>query len=172
VRHTHLRVYTVRMARKLTARDVCAASGYSRAELRALLAKIGFWRGRPAQARIANEYIPPDLIVIATIRELEVRCGMSRRAITAIYKQLRSTLSTPRSVNRNARILVAASPPAVTYVNEAVNASEGTSLSLQRVFARVEGHLGTSALSLGQSNLKLGPTVVRQRKPTTRTMRG
>ncbi len=153
------------MARKLTAIDVVQITGYSREELRALRAAIGFHRSTTLRPRIAQEFTRQDLIVISVIRELETTYGMKRAAIAGIYKLLRTALSGPKPINPKARLLITAIPPVVTYLNEPVDVSEGTLVGLQRVFDRVDTHFGAYMdYAGGQRDLKLSPTVMRQRK--------
>lgn len=153
------------MARKLTAKDAREVTGYSREELRALLTRIDFHGGHPVQARVALEFTPGDLIVLAAVRELELTCGMSRASVARILKPLKTALSRPRPVNRHARLVVTLAPVAVTYVDASSVVGEGVVVALRRVFDRVDAHLGVyTASARAQGDLKFAPGVVRQRK--------
>lgn len=151
------------MARKLTTRDVCEVSGYSKEELRALSAAIGLHKNQNVQPRVAREYTRQDLLVIAVIRELETSYGIRRTAISEIYKSLRTALSGPKPINRKARLFLTVIPPTVTYVNAIADVSGGILLGLQKVFDRVDAHFGAYVESApAQGDLKLSPTVIRQ----------
>lgn len=156
------------MARKLTTRDVCEVSGYSKEEFRALSDAIGLHKHQHVQPRVAREYTRHDLIVITVIRELETTFGMRRSAISEIYKPLRTALSGPKPINRKARVLVTVSPPTVTYLDAVADVSDGILFGLQTVFDRVDAHFGAYVESApAQEDLKLSPTVIRHRNKNT-----
>lgn len=153
------------MARKLTARDVRDVTGYTREELRALRDAINFHGSQRLQPRVAQEFTRQDLIVLGVIHALESKCGMRRSAISELLRQLRTALSGPRSLSRNAWLVVSLSPAVVTYMDSPEEIHEGIAIRLQTVFDRVDSHLGIhDADAHGQTNLRLSPTIVKQRK--------
>lgn len=155
-----------RMARKLTAADVREVSGYSRNELRAVLDELPHYRKRGGQARVAREFTRHDLIVLSVIYVLETQYGIRRSAIAQIFMPLRTALSGPKRLNREARLLISIVPPVVSYVETTTKCLEGILVSLEVVFDRVDGYLGShlDGVTDLQGDLKLGPAVISSRK--------
>jgi DNA-binding transcriptional MerR regulator len=152
------------MGIRLTTRDVCEVSGYTKEEFRALLSALGTAKGRARRPRNTREYSRQDLLVAATIHDLEVRYGMRRAAIAEIYELLRTALSGPRALNRKARLHVTLSPLAVVYVDQTADIWDGIVADLQPVFERVDAHFGTfGETSPAQGDLRLQPSLVRGR---------
>jgi hypothetical protein len=131
------------ISRRITAADVSFLTGFSRHQLRNLLRVLPGFDERAEQARIAREYSPQDLSILLVCCELELHYGLRRDAIGTLVNELRKTMSGPRSVASNARLVFRVSPPSVEYVNEVVNIEDGLVFPLGGIFQRIDDYLAT-----------------------------
>src|SRR5258706_8790757 len=96
--------------------DLAAVAGYTRFQMHGLLDEMF---PEPARAgkrnRSQRTFSAQDLLVITVICELEKKYGVKRGVLALVSKPLRQTLTGPRKVNREARLLVTFRPPTVTY---------------------------------------------------------
>lgn len=170
VDYTHNCVYCTQMkARKITTTDVCKVTGYSRHQLRGLLAELPVYSGQKTEARVAREFTHADLVTLAVVHTLETSHRARRDAVASISNLLRKALTGPKTVNRGARLLISYEPPAVSYLTSESLPQDGTLVSLGPIFQRVDTYMGhgrpyTEKL---QTEFSLGPTLVSSRKKAT-----
>lgn len=151
------------MARKLTAVNVCEATGYSRSELRSLLDVLPHYRRQQAQPRKARQFTRQDLILICLVQVLEAEYGMRKDAIALVFDGLRSALSGPKDQNREACLVISVSPPSVKYEEVPVVVSRGTCVPLGPVFERVDRHVGSFLGTFPEQRDLLSPAVIGSR---------
>lgn len=157
------------LSRTLTISDVCRVTGRSRYALRGLL--DGALAEKASKgARVAREFTPHELLVIATMTELEVRLAIKRSHVVSISKVLSKVLLGPRLLNRQARLVITFFPPSVSYVSSAAPAENAVILSLGPIFERVDRYMADGALPANQAQLRFGPESVT--RPRTRVERG
>jgi hypothetical protein len=158
------------LSQTLTVTDVCRVTGYTRYQLRGLLGEV-----LPEKAsngpRVAREFTPHELLVIATVSELETRIGIRRAHIAIISKQLSDVLSGPRLVNRDARLVISFAPPSVSYVSDSTPANDAVVLSLGRIFERVDRYISEGVIPT-QAHLNFGPSSVGRSRPRSQSHRG
>lgn len=156
-------------ARKLTAVDVCAVTGYNRDQLRGLLKELPEWSVAPGERR-ARAYSAHDLIVLSVIHVLDVVVCMRRKMIAAAFPQLQDVLSGPKPLAANARIVITFSPLRVAYLDGKATVTEGLIIPLQPIFSRIDQYLGVAQVQpASQANLRLGPAIVDGRRGRTST---
>lgn len=148
--------------RKITAADICEVTGYSRYQLRGLLAELPVYSRQQTVARVAREYTKADMGILAVVHELEARFGVRRESIRSISEVLRQTLVGPKAVNRDARLLISFDPVAVHYLTNELPEKDGILVSLGPIFQRVDDYFGADAAhpSTPQAELNLGPSLV------------
>jgi hypothetical protein len=152
-------------ARKLTAADVCNVTGYNRDQLRGLLQELPQWSAAPAERR-ARAYLASDLVVLGVVHVLDVLIGMRRKAIAAVFPQLRQCLSRPRSVASSAWLVITFNPVRIHYVDGKAAFSEGVVVFLQPIIERVDSYLGVVKTDTTPmpATLLLRPTIVATRR--------
>lgn len=156
------------MPRKITAADVFEVTGYSRQELRLVLEALPYYRKQKSYPRKAREFSRHDLIALGVVQALEVRYGMRKDAIAAVFDLLRSALLGPKRQNSQAHLLISIDPPAVSYKEASTKGSEGILVPLEPVFARVDQHLGSHPGSVRDQRDVLSPALVSgRRKPAS-----
>lgn len=153
-------------ARTLTAVDVCEVTGYSRNQLRGLIDELPVYAEQETTARVAREFSPADLLILSVVSVLETTYNIKRAAVASVAETLRKTLSGPRPVNRNARLLISLDPPSVSYFSGTVPSQDGILISLGRIFERVDRYLnyGLPSAENREPELKLGPTLISGRR--------
>src|SRR5258708_33028137 len=102
------------MSNQLTITDLCRVTGYTRDQMRGLLDAALPERSSKGP-RVARGFRSQDLILAATMTELETRFGINRGHIAAIAKRRAQALSGPKGLNRGARSFVGFEPAKVTY---------------------------------------------------------
>jgi hypothetical protein len=148
--------------RKITTTDVCEVTGYSRHQLRGLLAELPVYSSQKTVARVAREFTHADLVTLAVVHTLETRYSARREAVASISTLLRKTLTGPKAVNRDARLLVSFDPPAVSYLTGDASPQDGIHISLGPIFQRVDTYMGHGHPygEKAQTEFRLGPTLV------------
>lgn len=152
------------MRRGLTSADVCEVSGYSRDELHAILRCLPPYCEAQATPRVAREFLPKDLLILCVTRVLEHDFGLRRAAVGSLGQALHQTLSGPRKINPNARLVVKVEPPEVIYLTQASTDRQGVVVALGPLFHKVDHYLTADAypsLRL-ETVLSSGPTKRRQ----------
>jgi hypothetical protein len=163
--HTHCCVYNTQMiSTTLTVSDLCRVTGYTRDQMRGLLAEAMCEQSSKG-ARIAREFNAHQLMAVTVMAELESKLGIKRSHIAGIAKRLTHALSGPRLVNPHARLFVTFDPPKVIYIgDDTLPPNDGLVMCLGRIFERVDRYLASGSAGLPQSHLRLGPAVIRRRK--------
>ena len=159
------------ISRILTITDLCRVTGYTRYQLRGLL--DGVLPEKPSKgARVAREFTPHEILVIATMSDLETRLGIKRGHIALISKRLSQVLSGPRLVDRQARLVITFSPASVSYGSIGVPADDAVVLSLGPIFERVDRYVAEGALPATQAQLNFGPASVARPRARSQLHRG
>jgi hypothetical protein len=152
-------------ARKLTAADVCAVTGYNRDQLRGLLKELPEWSAAPGERR-ARAFSAHDLIVLSVVHVLDAVVGIRRKTIAAVFSQLQKTLSGPKPIAANARLVITFEPLRVDYVDGKATIVEGLLVPLQPIFGGIDQYLGAAKVepSNSQATLRLGPALLGARR--------
>src|SRR5207237_6028616 len=109
--HTHICAYNTQMkSRPLTVKDLCCVSEYSRHQMRGLLAALPAFAARASQVKVAAEFSAHDLLVVALCCRLESHYGLKRARVATLAKGLAQSLSGPRPLAREARLILNFSP--------------------------------------------------------------
>jgi len=154
---------------QLTMTDLCRVTGYTRDQVRGLL-DVALPERSSKGPRVAREFRPQELILVAAMTELETRFGIKRSHVAVVAKRLAQVLSGPKSLNREARLLIAFDPPKVTYAAELIPTVDGVVMSLGLIFDRVDRYVSAAAAgSTRQQPLRLGPTMLRTATRRTST---
>lgn len=144
------------MARRpITAADLAALTGYSRDQLRGLLAELPLFAQRKGEARVANIYSGHDVLVVAICCRLETQYGLKRVAVAALSEVIASCMAAPRPLAQGSRLVLALQPPAARYVKRVDDLADGLVIALDPVFATVDAYLADSfvASSMAQRDL-------------------
>jgi hypothetical protein len=151
---------------QLKVSDLAKVTGYTRFQIRGLLAEVFRNPSLGRKARSQQTFSPQELLLVAVACEMERKFGIARRRLASVGAALRVTLTGPRRVNRDARLLVTFAPPAVTYLERDKPITEGLVLPLGSQFALVDEYLGVSGSSDGsaQAVLALRPAVAVARR--------
>jgi hypothetical protein len=145
------------MARRLTAADICAVTGYSRDELHALLRVLPPYNLEKPGPRVAREFTAKDILVLSVTQILEGRYGVRRTAVGEIGALLQDVLGGPRLQSEGQCLVVTIRPPSVR-VAESLASKEGLVLPLWPLYERIDTYLSYDP----QLSLQFGPTLVRK----------
>lgn len=149
----------------ITAADIGKVTGYTRNQVRGLLDKLPGYAELEAAPGVAREYSRSDLLVLAVIHHLEARVRVHRDALAAIVTAVKGELSGPKTINRDARLVVSVDPPAASYLAAvSTPVQEGIVIALGPIFERVDGHLKKKFENpysvRGTPELNFGPMLV------------
>ena len=150
---THRSGCTLRAVHSIRLRISALAdvTGYTRFQIRGLLSEVFRDSGLGKRAGAQQTFSPQDLLVVAVACDIEGKFGVARKRMALIGEMLRLTLTGPRRANRDARLLVAFSPPAVTYLDADECVREGLVIALRDQFAKVDEYLGVSGEHKGHT---------------------
>ena len=136
---TQICVYNTQMARPpITAAHIAALTGYSRDQLRGLLAELSPFSQRKGEARVANIYSSHDVIVIAICCRLEVHYGLKRAVVAALSEVISPCVAVPRPLIQGARLVLEFDPPAAHYVEHVDDIADGLVVALDPIFATID----------------------------------
>lgn len=145
------------MARRpITVADLAALTGYSRDQLRGLLAELPLFTQRKGEARVANIYSSHDVLVVALCCRLETRYGLKRAAVAALSEVIARCVAVPRPLAQGARLVLDLQPPAAHYFERVDDLTDGLVVALDPIFATIDAFLAGSFVvsSMSQRDLK------------------
>lgn len=158
--------------RKITVADICSITQHTRHQIRGLTDKLpGYGDALKTEERVAREYSAHELLVVVICCELESRYGLRRNAVAELVSTIADTLSRPRQVARDPRLVVCITPPSVQYLDDFSAVQEGLVIPLARIFQQVDDYLipSRTAKSSFQPQLDLGPTLFADSSPEDET---
>lgn len=149
----------------ITASDIGRVTGYTRNQVRGLLDKLPGFAETETVPGVAREYSRTDLLVLAAIHHLEAKNRVQREALGSVVTAVKTVLSGPKTINRDARLIISFDPPAVTYLAAASAAvQEGIVIALGPIFERVDDYLRKKFenpyTAPGGPELNFGPMLV------------
>ncbi len=142
--------------------DACEVTGYTRNQLRAMLRDLPAFACEDSVEKSARIFTRNELLAICVIARMETKHGVRRAAISDVASKIKESLQGPRPVNPNAWLKVSFEPPVVTYVDGNVALEEGNLIPLGPIFDQVDRYLGAYSYSGVQSELPLGPVILRE----------
>src|ERR1043166_1752910 len=149
-------------SRRLTANDLCNVSEYSRHQMRGLLAALPGFADKAVEAKVAAEFSAHDLLVVTLCCRLEQHFGLKRVTVASLASELARSLSGPRPVASDARLVLGFAPPSARYMETSANVDEGLVVPLAPVFSQVDSYLQPGRFS-GSAQRELGlSTGIRQ----------
>jgi hypothetical protein len=151
---------------QLKINDLAKVTGYSRFQLDGLLKKAFVTSALGKMSGAQRKFSPQDLLVVVVACEIERKYRVERKALAQVGESLRQALTGPRRADREARLLITISPPAVFYLEPDAPVREGLVVSLGPLFATVDEYLGASGPSgeAVQGVLPLEPAVASSRR--------
>jgi len=150
---------------KLTAKDICEVTGWSRDQLRALLDELPPYREWKSAARVARRFSPTDLLFLSVVAHLEQSAGLRRSAIARISTPLKELLSRVTILTSPEVIFVSLTPPKAVAIQGALPAECGIVIRLAPIARKLHEYFGLHIVggTEKQVALKLGPTVLSRR---------
>jgi hypothetical protein len=131
----------MRSMRPITIGDLCELTGYSRDQMRGLLAELPRFARRRAAARIARVYSNHDVLIVALLCRLETAYGLKRSAVTALCESIAITLATPREVSDRARLVLHVDDGKCEYVEGVPSIEDGLVVALAPIFLAIDSYL-------------------------------
>lgn len=129
------------MRRAITIGDLCELIGYSRDQMRGLLAELPRFVSRPGAARVARVYSNHDVLVLVLLCRLEMVYGLKRGVVAALCEPIAETLATPRVVRKHAWLLVRIGASQCEYCNDVPSVEDGLVVPLEPVFSAIDSYL-------------------------------
>lgn len=150
---------------KLTAKDVCELTGWSRDQLRGVLEELPPYRDWKSSERVARQFSASDLMFFALVAHLEQTICLRRSAIQQVALALRELLSKPVALNNDGIVFIGLTPPRVEFLAGSPPSESGILVRLAPVARRVHEFFGVHVVEgpHKQVTLKLGPAVVSRR---------
>ena len=105
--------------RSITISDLCELTGYSRDQMRGLLAELPRFARRHAEARVARVYSNQDVMLVVVLCRLETVYGLRRSIVSALCESIAASLTAPRKVSKQACLILRAHDATCEYVDTA-----------------------------------------------------
>ena len=140
VGHTQICVYDTQM-RPIIVSDLCGLTGYSRDQIRGLLAELPRFACRRAEARVARVYSSHDLVLVVLLCRLETIYGLKRSVVSALCEPIAATLAEPREASKQACLIVRVHNATCEYVDAAPLIDDGLVVALDPIFLAIDTYL-------------------------------
>jgi hypothetical protein len=134
------------MRRDITVGDLCELTGYSRDQLRGLLLELPRFSGKSGAPRVARIFTNQEVLMVVLLCRLESEYGLKRATVAGLCESIFSTLSTPRSVSSEARLVLVAGKQQCDYLEGPRHVTEGLIVPLAPVFDALDKYLVPPAL--------------------------
>jgi hypothetical protein len=160
--------------RHLTMSDLCELTGYSRDQMRGLLAELPRFAQRRSAARVARVYSSQDVVLVVLLCRLETHYGLKRSVVSTLCEPIASALEGVREVGERSCLAIQIHEATCECVNAALLLDDGLVISLGPIFLSIDRYLlpaplmkseaGTSAAS-GRSRPATTPVAACTRRP-------
>ena len=166
--------------RRITISDLCELTGYSRDQMRGLLAELPRFVCRHAEARVARVYSNYDVMLVVLLCRLEAVYGLKRSVVSSLCEPIAATLAAPREVSKQACLVVRVHNSTCEYVDTAPRIDDGLVVALSPIFMAIDSYLlpapliqrevGLSATGTFYKPVNAGPADGRQQLPVRESM--
>lgn len=127
--------------RRITISDLCEITGYSRNQMRGLLAELPRFACRHAEPRVARAYSNHDVMLVVLLCRLEMMYGLKRSIVSALCEPVAAALAVPRKVSKQACLVVRIHDVACDYVDAAPRIDDGLVVALGPIFMAIDSYL-------------------------------
>lgn len=127
--------------RPITISDLCVLSGYSRDQMRGLLAELPRFARRHAEARVARMYSNHDVVLVVSLCRLETVYGLKRSAVSALCEPIAAALAAPRVVSKQACLILRVHDATCEYFDASRLIDDGLVVALRPIFLAIDSYL-------------------------------
>lgn len=127
--------------RPITISDLCELTGYSRDQMRGLLAELPRFARRRAEARVARVYSNHDVMLVVLLCRLETVYGLKRSVVSALSEPIAATLTAPREVSKQACLILRVHDATCEYVDASPLIDDGLVVALGPIFLAIDSYL-------------------------------
>lgn len=127
--------------RQITISDLCELTGYSRDQMRGMLAALPRFARRYAEARVASVYSNHDVVLVVLLCRLETVYGLKRSAVAALCEPIAATLAAPRKVSKDACLVLRVQNATCEYIDTAPLINDGLIVALGSIFLSIDSYL-------------------------------
>jgi hypothetical protein len=127
--------------RPIIVSDLCELTGYSRDQMRGLLAELPRFACRRAEARVARVYSSHDVVLVVLLCRLETIYGLKRSVVSALCESIAATLAGPREASKQACLIVRVHDATCEYVDAAPLIDDGLVVALDPIFLAIDTYL-------------------------------
>lgn len=127
--------------RPIIVSDLCEITGYSRDQMRGLLAELPRFARRRAEARVARVYSNLDALLIVLLCRLETVYGLKRSVVSTLCEAIAATFSAPRAVSSRACLIVNVRDATCVYVDKSPVVEDGLVVALGPIFMAIDAYL-------------------------------
>lgn len=162
--------------RPITASDLCELTGYSRDQMRGLLAEMPRFSRRRTEARVARSYSNHDVLVVVVLCRLETVYGLKRGILASLCEAIAASLTAPRKVSREACLILRAQDATCEYADTAPLINDGLIVALGPIFLAIDCYLLPTPLvqrevGLSATSNQRHPDIAQAVERQTRTAR-
>lgn len=127
--------------RSITISDLCELTGYSRDQMRGLLAELPRFARRHTEARVARVYTNHDVVLVVLLCRLETVYGLKRSFVSTLCESIAATLTAPRKVSKQACLVVRMRDATCQYAETVPQIDDGLVVALSPIFFAIDSYL-------------------------------
>jgi hypothetical protein len=127
--------------RPIIVSDLCELTGYSRDQMRGLLAELPRFARRRVEARVARVYSNYDVALVVLLCRLETTYGLKRRVVSALCEPVAATLAGVSEVGEQACLILRVHDATCEYVDAPPLINDGLVVALDPIFLAIDTYL-------------------------------
>lgn len=127
--------------RPIIVSDLCELTGYSRDQMRGLLAELPRFARRRVEARVARVYSNYDVALVVLLCRLETTYGLKRSVVSALCEPIAATMAGMSEVGKQACLILRVHDATCEYVDAAPLINDGLVVALDPIFLAIDTYL-------------------------------
>lgn len=127
--------------RRITISDLCELTGYSRDQLRGLLAQLPRFADRHGEARVARVYSSTDVVLVVLLCRLETAYGLKRSVVSALCEPIAIALTIASKECKHASLVMHIQDATCEYADTPPLIGDGLVVALPPIFMAIESYL-------------------------------
>lgn len=135
--------------------DLCGLTGYSRDQMRGLLAELPRFALRQSAARVARIYSNQDVVLVVLLCRLETHYGLKRSVVSTLCEPIATALEGMREIGDQSCLILQIHETTCECVDTAPLLNDGLVVSLGSILLSVDRYLLPTPLMKREAGMSI-----------------